>query len=621
MLRADRPGATSTASHTVATAGPDDSSGSEPLGSSPSPRRRPEPASSLRPLRFALWGAALLLGAFDAWYPRFSMSFIGHYLDGVTYIDLASAYARGDWAHALNTYWSPLYSWLLALAFRVLRPSAYAEIPVVHLVNLIIFVGALGCFDYLWRGWMEDHHARTAAAGRTRWISLPPWALLVIGYTLFTWTSIDWISVQTVSPDLLVAALVYLAAGVTLRLRRGGDRPRAAALLGVVLGFGFLAKAVMLPLAFVFLAVAFLPARNPRRAVLSLLSACIAFLIVTAPFISGLSRQKGHFTLGDTGRLNYAWYVNRVPQFNWRGERPGHGKPEHPPRLIYPAPPVYEFAGPIGGTYPLWTDPSYWYEGVKAHFNWRQQARVVLKNLTVGRRQLPGTGPGWLVVGGLGVLLTIALGAKKRLPSLVRWDLLLISLAPAVLYSLVVVESRYLGADVVLFGLALLPAIRLPAQQTGQALVVPATLLILLIPAVSLARVGTRDIGRRSASRASREAATRLQAMGISPGDRVGCVGLSGDDDWARLARLSVIAEIPRGRQDEYWRASPRVRSAVLRAFAKAGVKALVAGRPPAVSAAAGWHRLGTTDRYVRLLPFPTRRAFACVGMLEPAPR
>jgi len=128
--------------------------------------------------------------------------------DGVSYIDIAAAYARGDWAHALNAYWSPLYSWLLALAFRLLRPSAAAEFPVVHLVNLLIFVAALGCFDYLWREWMEDHHARTAAAGRTGWISLPPWALLAIGYSLFTWSSISWISVQTMSPDLLVAALV-----------------------------------------------------------------------------------------------------------------------------------------------------------------------------------------------------------------------------------------------------------------------------------------------------------------------------------------------------------------------------------------------------------------------------
>src|SRR5207244_11393935 len=104
---------------------------------------------------------------------------------------------------------------------------------------------------------------------------------------------------------------------------------------------------------------------------------------------------------------------------DWQGGTPGYGKPRHPTRLIYPTPPVYEFAGPIGGTYPMWTDPSYWYTGVRARFNWHQQGHTVLKNLTVGRRQLPGKGPGSLVPGVLMLLLTIALVVKRRLPSLV----------------------------------------------------------------------------------------------------------------------------------------------------------------------------------------------------------
>jgi hypothetical protein len=277
------------------------------------------------------------------------------------------------------------------------------------------------------------------------------------------------------SPDLLVSALVYLAAGLTLHLRREGPRPGASALLGVVLGFGFLAKAVMLPVALVFVLVAFLPARNPRRSALSLLSAGIAFVMVTAPFIYGLSSKEGHLTFGDTGRLNYAWYVNGTPQLNWQGEIPGHGKPKHPTRIIYPAPPVYEFAGPIGGTYPVWTDPSYWNEGVRARLNWRQQARALLKNLKK-YRELLWTDQSSLVTGVLMLLLTTALVAKRRLPSLVRGDLLLISIAPAVMYALVVVQSRYLGAFVVLFWLALLPEIRLPANETSKAMVVSATL-------------------------------------------------------------------------------------------------------------------------------------------------
>jgi hypothetical protein len=606
MLRTDRPGPSSTNSDAVATAGIDPPSGSDPLGPSPFAPGRLELGSSLRALRFAVWGAAVLLGALDAWFWQFSMN-----PDGVSYIDIGAAYARGDWGHALNAYWSPLYSWILALALRLLRPSAAAEFPVAHLVNLIIFVAALGCFEYFWRAWMQDHQARTAASRRAGWISLPPWALLAIGYSLFTWASISWIGVQLVTPDLLLTALVYLAAGLTLRLRRGEHRPRAAALLGAVLGFGFLAKAVMLPLALVFLLVAFLPARNPRRAVLSLLSAGIAFLIVTAPFIYGLSCKQGHLTLGDTGRLNYAWFVNGTPMLNWQGEIPGHGKPKHPTRLIYPAPPVYEFAGPIRGTYPNWTDPSYWNEGVRVRFNWRQQARALLKNLKKYRQLLWADQSG-LIAGVLMLLLTTARVGKRRLSSLVRGDLLLISVAPVIMYGLVVVEPRYLGAFIMLFWLALLPEIRLPANETSKAMVVSATFVILLTPALGLARTSTRDILQRSMGRSAWETATGLRAIGIHAGDRVGCIGrLAFDIGWPRLARVSVVAAIPSGREAEYWGAGPTVRAAVLRAFAKAGARAVLTASPPAACVASGWHRLGATVWYVRLLDPPTQSSFA----------
>lgn len=584
----------------LATAGAGAWAGSELLLPSPFLGSR-EILRTLRPLRLAFWGVALLLGAFDAWYPRFSTSTIGPFPDGVSYIDLAWSYARGDWAHALNAYWSPLYSWLLALAFRWLHPSAAAEFPVAHLVNFLIFVAALGCFDFCWRAWLEDQLARTAAASRRDSISLPPWALLALGYTLFTWSAVSLISLQLVSPDLLVAALVYLAAGLMLRLRREGARPGAAALLGAVLACGFLAKAVMLPLAFLFLLLAFLPARNPRRALLSLLWAGIAFGIVALPFVYGLSRQKGRLTFGDTGRLNYAWFVNDALQLDWQGEPPAYGSPAHPTRLIYPSPPVYEFAGPVQGTYPIWTDPSYWNEGLTPRFDARQQAVPLRWAMeTTGRPHRPR--PYSLIAGVLLLLLIEARVRKRRWPARVRWELFLLALAPTLLYALVVIQTRYLGAQAVLLALAFLPAIRVPANQKSSARVVLATLLILFLPVAGLARIGARDAARRRASRADWAAAVALRKMGIHAGDRVGCIGMSWDVDWARLARVSVVAHIPSPQVDEYWGARPAARAAALNAFAKVGVKAVITRQQPPATAARGWRRLGSTDRYVYLL-------------------
>ncbi len=34
--------------------------------------------------------------------------------DEISYIDIAHAYAEGHWGNAINGYWSPLFSWLMA---------------------------------------------------------------------------------------------------------------------------------------------------------------------------------------------------------------------------------------------------------------------------------------------------------------------------------------------------------------------------------------------------------------------------------------------------------------------------------------------------------------------------
>ena len=55
-----------------------------------------------RTIRVLCWLVALSLGALQAWALRFP---IGE--DGVSYLDIADAYLRGDWHNAFSAYWSP----------------------------------------------------------------------------------------------------------------------------------------------------------------------------------------------------------------------------------------------------------------------------------------------------------------------------------------------------------------------------------------------------------------------------------------------------------------------------------------------------------------------------------
>lgn len=73
-------------------------------------------------VKIAFRSVALVFAFLQAWAYRFYIE-----PDGVNYLDIARAYLRRDWTNALNAYWSPLYSWLLALIQRVFHPSPYWE--------------------------------------------------------------------------------------------------------------------------------------------------------------------------------------------------------------------------------------------------------------------------------------------------------------------------------------------------------------------------------------------------------------------------------------------------------------------------------------------------------------
>ena len=67
-------------------------------------------------LRAFFWLVAVVLGALHAWAGAMRQSMNA---DGIAYLDMGDAYWRGDWNMAINSVWSPLYSWLLGLVIRL----------------------------------------------------------------------------------------------------------------------------------------------------------------------------------------------------------------------------------------------------------------------------------------------------------------------------------------------------------------------------------------------------------------------------------------------------------------------------------------------------------------------
>jgi hypothetical protein len=521
---------------------------------------------------------ALVLGAASAWNARHVNN-----PAGISYLDIADAYMRGDLTNAINAYWSPLYSLLLGPALAVIRPGPHYEASVAHLVNFLIYCAAMVTFDRLLQAVM--HRSRE----RGGWLPERLWILF--GYSVFAWSALILINVYDVSGDLLMAVFVFGAAAILVRMQEGPVSLARAALFGAALGLGYLSKAAMLPLSFAFFAAALMSRGEWRRNVPAVAAALIVCSLVVSPFVVALSLQKGRFTAGDAGKLVYAWFVNDVTKYaHWQGEPPGRGVPVHPDRKIHERPAVFEYATPIAGTHPVWYDPTYWYEGLETHVDPRKQLRALVNAARV-YWDLALTAAAPLLA--IGVLLSM--GSRRdvfqRLGQ--EWCLLGTGTAPFLMFAILHTETRFVGAFLVMVVLGLLQAVRMPASEEAlrlaRGLVVGASLVLGLQVAVPVVR------GLASGSAAVNlddEIATGLVKMGLHPNDRVGTLGWAFDAYWARLARVRIVAETPAPDVVTFWSETPDTRRSVYDAFRGAGVRVIVSESVPATSAAAGWQAI-----------------------------
>jgi hypothetical protein len=560
-------------------------------------------------LKLIFWLIATLLGAIQAWVNRFSLSSD----DVIAYLDIGDAYLQGKWDVAINGYWSPFYSWLLALTLSVLKPSSYWEFPVVKLVNFLIYLFALVCFDFFLQELIIYYQEKILPYSSNRIYKIPKWVWLVSGYTLFFWSSLQWIGVYSDTPDMLVAAFVYLAAGIVLRVYKRSENWFNFIILGIILGFGYLSKTAMFPIAFAFLVASISSSKNLHRSLPRVLVALLVFTITVTPFITAISTARGRPTFGDTGKLNYVWIVTSGarPYRFWHGEEPDSGIPKHPPRKIFDDPETFEFGTPVGGTYPPWHDPSYWYEGLKINFNLEKQTKVLIKNI-IYYYQLFLAG---LIFSYL-ILVSVSGRAWLAVKELTaNWRILVPALAGLCIY-LVAVDipstmikmqpnSRYIAPFIVLLFAGVFSSVRLPNFQESKRLLAGMSIAVLVIFNGQLFYQASTDLWTGLITPQHNihwQIANRLNQLGVKPGDKVAVLGyyIFPHYHWARLARVKIVSEVLD--EKEFWQQTNLVRNQVLKTIEITGAKVIVQKptfKIPDAIAANGWQELDRTGYYV----------------------
>jgi hypothetical protein len=559
--------------------------------------------NSLRQFKLSLRTLILALGFLQAWAGRF---YIEH--DGVNYLDVAQAYARHDWRHAINGYWSPLYSWLLAIIEISFRPAPYWESTYLHLLNFLLFALALIAFEFFL--------SRLLALVNSLFPELsdeaarPAWTWWLLGYTAFAVCTLRIITLGNDTPDMGLAALIFLATGILVDLRQSQRGALRYALLGVVLGFAYLMKGVMFPLFFVFLFSAAFARGELKKPDLRALATLAGFLVVSLPYAGALSHVRGHLTFGETGKVAYIHEVlhanehklDSVNRLTRESGKSGNGETQHLPQKLTDSPPSYIYAAPyMLATSAALYDPSYWWAGRTPRFDFREQVRAIGRAVASFFHMLSTEKQwitGWLV-------LAIFAAGWKRLWARLRqlWFIWFPPVVTLALYSLVLVEPRYAAVWITIIWIVLFAAVDWPQVKSTQGLGAAVVLAIAITSGVAVLKGGLDNFAEclRKEPNVSFEIGQSLLNMGLKPGDDVAFLGHTTIPYyWAHLSHLRVTGDIQLDDMGSYWSATPQKRNEIAERFRESGIKALVLSGAPFI--ADKWQPIADTGYYVEFL-------------------
>jgi hypothetical protein len=558
---------------------------------------------SLRQLKAGSRVLIVALGFLQAWAGRFYID-----PDGVNYSDVAHAYARRDWLHAINGYWSPLYSWLLAIIEIIFRPSPYWQSTYLHALNFVFFVLALVAFEFFLNRLLSL--ANLLFPELSNESGRPAWAWWLLGYTAFGVCTLRIITLSNDTPDMALAAVVFLATGLLIDLRESKRGLLRYALLGAILGVAYLTKGVMFPLFFVFLVSTAFARGGLKKPDFRASATLAGFLVVSMPFVAALSHVKGHFTFGETGKVAYIHEVLHVDEHKkdsvihlTRDDGKADSRDiQHSPLKLTDDPPSYVYNTPYPlATYPALYDPSYWWTGRTSGFGLGDQLDAIgraaasfFHMLSTEKQWIAG----WLV---LALLASAWKRLRARLTQL--WFIVFPPIVTLALYSLVLVEPRYAAVWITIILLVLFVAVDWPQLDATKNVGAVVALAIAITSGVAVLKGGFDNLAEclRKEPNVQFEIGQSLLGMGLKSGDQVAFLGQTTlPYYWAHLSGLRVTGDIQIDDMYSYWTSPPEKRNEIGERFHANGIKALVISGPPL--AAEKWQPIAGTGYYVQFL-------------------
>ncbi len=208
--------------------------------------------------------------------------------DTISYVSIARHYIAGDWREAVNTNWSPMFSWLMIPLLGLHTPGLDASRVICFLSGLLTLYAVL----LLGRGFELRNGVLT--------VTLYTAAAMTVAFALLR-----------EEPDLLEGALLLFYFRLIFDREYSSARRWSGVWCGALGGLAFLTKSYALYffLGHFTLMTLFQALQGPkdrRKSIAAHFAQGLAvFLLIATPWIGLISGKLGRFTVGTTRDFDY----------------------------------------------------------------------------------------------------------------------------------------------------------------------------------------------------------------------------------------------------------------------------------------------------------------------------
>lgn len=524
-------------------------------------------------LKISSWILLATWALIQMWNARF----FEHFGDGISYLDMAQLFSEANWHDGFSSSWNILYPLLIAVFLKILRPDTAHAFLILKIINFAIFIATIPAFDCFLAAFIRFYERQTLS----NCIRVPRAVWYGLGYCLFADVFLCLSGISTDTPDLLAACLTFLAMRNCLNILSGLTDTKEFIGFGFFTGLAYIAKSSsLMPL--LWCLPFLLKSKSCEGFWKKSGLALVAMSMFVLPYITYLASRTGEISLSATAKSNYLWFVQEgVSGIELLGVESLRKSLKHPVSQLYSKPDVFEFGKTLPGTYPYWFDSAYWLQGAKLIFKPQPLAIVVFCNI------LHYCSLFLAAYCSVFLAVTLVFGAKPitvqsmKENAVVSGPAVLTFLSYALVINLLCVyapfTNRYFSTALIFLVLSSFASLRLADNARGRRALKTGIILTYLLVGSVIAQQLYGDIKSSITPTdfVHYRVAEKLIDCGAHAGDNFAWIGANEPlVDWAYLARVRLIAEIPRS--EEFFAISSDKRADILNKLRNAGVKYVI---------------------------------------------